>query len=120
VVAFYRDVLGLEVLARFEDHEGFDGVMLGRIGSDVHFEFTHERDAALETSPSPENLIVLYLEDAEWAKTKDAIQSAGILIVPSHNPYWDLHGITIEDPDGYRVVLHRGRWCLAPPLRPPE
>jgi len=30
VTAFYRDGLGFEVLYSFKDHEGFDGVMLGR------------------------------------------------------------------------------------------
>lgn len=25
--------------------------------------------------------------------------------VTSTNPYWDRGGVTIEDPDGYRVVL---------------
>ena len=32
VVGFYRDGLGLQELYRFENHAGFDGVMLGRRG----------------------------------------------------------------------------------------
>ena len=32
--------LGLRVLGRFEDHEGFDGVMLGTPGADYQFELT--------------------------------------------------------------------------------
>ena len=32
LVRFYRQGLGLEVLYRFADHDGFDGVMLGRPG----------------------------------------------------------------------------------------
>jgi len=103
--------LGLHVLAQFVDHEGFDGVMLGEIGSDVHFEFTHERGAAaIELVPSPEDLIVLYLEEDDWTKRTCVIEATCRSIVRSHNPYWDQHGITIEDPDGYRVVLHRGPW----------
>jgi len=31
LLIFYRDGLGLDVLFRFEDHQGFDGVMLGRL-----------------------------------------------------------------------------------------
>lgn len=42
VVSFYRDGLGLEVLGSFENHEGFDGVMLGMPGEQVHFEFTRQ------------------------------------------------------------------------------
>jgi len=33
VVKFYRDGLGFEVLGEFKNHEGFDGVMLGRKGA---------------------------------------------------------------------------------------
>jgi hypothetical protein len=29
----------------------------------------------------------------------------GFLPVEPENPYWLLNGVTIEDPDGYRVVL---------------
>ena len=31
VVKFYREGLGFEVLYEFNDHKGFDGIMLGRI-----------------------------------------------------------------------------------------
>ncbi len=35
VVRFYRDGLGLIELGMFQDHEGFDGVMLGIYPCDV-------------------------------------------------------------------------------------
>ncbi|MDN7487642.1 hypothetical protein QZM35_08000 [Burkholderia sp. AU45274] len=63
----YRDALELSVLARFEDHDGFSGVMLGRDGLDYHFEFTHCPDHPIAPSPTPEDLIVFYLPDRpEW------------------------------------------------------
>ena len=36
------------------------------------------------------------------------------------NPYWAAHGLTFEDPDGFRVVLVPERWgALTPPrVRP--
>jgi catechol 2,3-dioxygenase-like lactoylglutathione lyase family enzyme len=37
LVPFYRDGLGLEILYRFEDHDGFDGLMFGRLGAPYHF-----------------------------------------------------------------------------------
>jgi hypothetical protein len=30
--------------------------------------------------------------------------------VPAHNPYWDTHGVTVADPDGYRLVLCSRTW----------
>src|SRR5215467_10413241 len=44
IVRFYRDGLGLEVLTSFENHEGFDGVMLGHKGFPYHLEFTHHQN----------------------------------------------------------------------------
>ena len=30
--------------------------------------------------------------------------------VKSYNPYWDISGVTFEDPDGYRIVLQNATW----------
>ena len=35
--------LGLKEVGRFEDHQGYDGVMLGAPGLPYHFEFTRSR-----------------------------------------------------------------------------
>ncbi len=111
LVAFYRDALGFELLGSFEDHAGFDGVMLGHPEQPYHLEFTRERGARTGRAPSPEHVLVFYLaDDAAWDDAVARLARAGAAPVPSHNPYWDEHGLTVEDPDGYRVVLHRGSW----------
>jgi hypothetical protein len=46
VLRFYRDGLGLDVLYEFQDHEGFDGVMLEQKGSGYHLEFTRKAGGA--------------------------------------------------------------------------
>ncbi len=40
----------------------------------------------------------------------DAGHSGVILDVPSTNPYWDAVGVTVCDPDGFRVALVAARW----------
>jgi hypothetical protein len=30
--------------------------------------------------------------------------------VTAANPYWAEHGVTVEDPDGFRLVLVPQRW----------
>jgi len=35
---------------------------------------------------------------------------AGGKVVPARNPYWDRWGVTIVDPDGYRLVLSHRTW----------
>ena len=113
LLAFYRDGLGLEVLYRFEGHDGFDGVMLGAKGAPWHLEFTRAHGHAAGRAPSRDNLLVLYLPDeAEWQAAVDRMRAEGYAPVPPFNPYWDLDGLTFEDPDGYRVVLQHAAWTV--------
>ena len=109
--AMYRDGLGLRVLGSFEDHAGFDGVMLGLDGAGWHLEFTHCRTHPVAPAPTAEDLVVLYLpEAAGWEAANARRAAAGFRPVSSFNPYWDARGRTWEDPDGYRVVLQNAAW----------
>jgi catechol 2,3-dioxygenase-like lactoylglutathione lyase family enzyme len=111
LLGFYRDGLGLDVLYRFEDHDGFDGVMLGRPRAPYHFEFTRARGHAAGRAPSQDHLVVFYFPDeAEWRAAVARMRKVGFEPKPSFNPYWDLSGLTFEDPDGYRVVLQNAPW----------
>lgn len=107
LLRFYQDGLGFEVLYRFEGHDGFDGVMLGHRGAPYHFEFTRAHAHPAGRSSSQDNLLVFYLPDAiAWQAATKRMKKAGFAQVPAFNPYWDRSGVTFEDPDGYRVVLH--------------
>jgi catechol 2,3-dioxygenase-like lactoylglutathione lyase family enzyme len=109
--AMYCAGLGLDVLARFDDHDGFDGVMLGRRGGSYHLEFTRYRGHPIAPSPTPEDLLVLYIPDQDaWSTACRNMQAAGFRQVPALNPYWELRGRTFEDHDGYRTVLERSKW----------
>ena len=111
VVAFYRDGLGFDVLGEFRDHDGFDGVMLGCRGAAYHLEFTRKAGHAAGRAPTADNLLVFYLPDeAQWHTAVARLERAGYESVPAFNPYWDRHGKTFEDPDGYRVVLQNAAW----------
>jgi catechol 2,3-dioxygenase-like lactoylglutathione lyase family enzyme len=111
VVRFYRDGLGLDVLYEFKDHDGFDGVMLGCKGASYHLEFTRKAGHRVGTAPTDDNLLVFYLPNrAEWQRAIDRLAQHGHPPVPAFNPYWDRHGQTFADPDGYRVVLQNAAW----------
>lgn len=106
VVRFYEQGLGFARLGSFEDHDGFDGVMLGVPGATYHLEFTRSRGHQAGRAPTRDNLLVFYLPDRpDWQEAVDRMLAAGFVPVPSFNPYWDRAGLTFEDPDGYRVVL---------------
>jgi catechol 2,3-dioxygenase-like lactoylglutathione lyase family enzyme len=98
--------LGLRIIGSFENHDGFDGVMLAFSSSNYHFEFTHGRSDAVAPSPTAEDLIVLYIpEAAEWSAACVSMLDAGFKRVRSFNPYWEIRGRTYVDADGYRIVL---------------
>ncbi|MDD5335158.1 MAG: VOC family protein [Rhodoferax sp.] len=109
--AMYCAGLGLKVLASFQDHQGFDGIMLGAEGLDYHFEFTHCKTHPVQPRPTPEDLLVFYVPDAsEWKTVCDRMLKAGFSPVSSFNPYWDSNGQTFQDADGYRVVVQNADW----------
>jgi hypothetical protein len=102
----YRAGLGLTVLGEFRDHDGFDGIILGRPADSYQLEFTHHHGHRVGGAPTQDNLLVFYYPAAtEWTSACTCMTAAGFRQVPSYNPYWDISGQTFEDPDGYRVVL---------------
>jgi catechol 2,3-dioxygenase-like lactoylglutathione lyase family enzyme len=113
LLPFYRDGLGLRLLYRFEDHEGFDGVVLGREGAPYHFEFTRARGHTAGRAQTQDNLLIFYLPQARaWQAAIDRMRAAGFSLVAAFNPYWDRDGATFEDPDGYRIVLQHAAWSI--------
>ena len=110
----YCEGLNLRVLGSFENHDGFDGVMLGAADMSYHFEFTQCRNHPVVPSPTPEDLAVFYIPDTiEWQRMSGAMLAAGFNEVAPFNPYWAIRGRTFEDPDGYRVVLQNADWSNA-------
>lgn len=110
-VSMYRHGLGLEEIGRFEDHDGFDGVMLGNRGMYFHFEFTYCRNHPVDPAPTPEDLLIFYLPEAqEWNERCTAMLQAGFKVVEAFNPYWRRLGRMFQDPDGYRVVIQQEAW----------
>lgn len=108
---FYCEALGLQVIARFDDHEGFSGLIVGHPNAAWHLEFVVEEDVPSPRAPGAENLLVLYLPDeTEFRSAVDRMQACGYEPVASSNPYWDRAGKTFEDADGYRLVIENAAW----------
>jgi catechol 2,3-dioxygenase-like lactoylglutathione lyase family enzyme len=111
ILKFYHNGLGFDLLFKFEGHEGFNGVMLGRKGAPYHFEFTQKEGHTVPNSPTQDNLIVFYMpNDKDFQDAVTRMKNCGFDPVPSFNPYWDRGGVTFEDHEGYRVVFYHGAW----------
>ena len=115
IVRQYREGLDLIEVCRFQDengnHDGFDGVMLGRKGFPYHFEFTFQHGAAAESPPSEECLLVFYVpNELQWNEACQKVLAAGFVEVEPGNPYWARSGRTFADFDGYRIVIENAAW----------
>jgi len=110
VVRFYRDGMGLPVIARFEDHAGYSGVILGTPADQFHIEFTHATVGSPCPAPTKDNLLVFYIsEDSAYAEVVKRMTDHDHQPVEPENPYWKGTSYTFEDPDGWRVVLYHGQ-----------
>jgi catechol 2,3-dioxygenase-like lactoylglutathione lyase family enzyme len=107
VVSFYRDGLALPEIGRFAGHDGYDGVFLAVPGTGAHLEFTTGGGHSAP-EPHPETLLVLYLGSDE--RVGEAVARSGAEPVEPANPYWSRNGVTLVDPDGFRVVLVPEAW----------
>jgi catechol 2,3-dioxygenase-like lactoylglutathione lyase family enzyme len=107
VVEFYRDGIGLTQIGGFRGHDGYDGVFLAVPDTGAHLELTAGGGQGAP-APHPESLLVFYLGDE--ATVQAVAARLGVDPVPPANPYWAEHGLTFQDPDGFRVVLVPERW----------
>ncbi|MFI1202408.1 VOC family protein (plasmid) [Streptomyces sp. BHT-5-2] len=108
---FWRDGLGLRELHRHTSEAGEHSLlMLGLPDATWHLELTLDPTGALHPTPTPDDLLVLYLAGPVPDDLVARLERCGGTRVPAHNPYWDEWGVTVEDPDGYRLVLSTRDW----------
>ena len=103
--AFYRDVVGLPVVAEFTDSFGEDGTIFGLPSIQVQLEVVRARENTRGVDPL--DSLVFYLSGPVAAAAAAApLQAAGATRDPSPHPYWASRGaIVYLDPDGRRVVF---------------
>lgn len=103
--SFYIDILGLELLGGFENHNGYDGVFIGKSNENWHLEFT-KSDEIVSFNFGDEDILVFYPNTKlEFELIHDRIELHSIKFINSKNSYWNENGKMLLDPDGYRVVI---------------
>jgi uncharacterized glyoxalase superfamily protein PhnB len=106
IETFYCQGLGLQKIGSFQDHDGYDGIMIGLPDKGYHLEFTQHKDGSPCPAPTKDNLLVFYIPEEDTIKQLTArLKKLGYEPVSPENPYWEEKGITIEDPDGWRIVF---------------
>lgn len=110
---FWTGGLGLTVLYRHEG-DGTPGdhalLMAGWPDAAWHLELVHDPGAPVVPTPTAEDLLVVYLAGPVPDDLVARLERHGGRRVAAHNPYWDRWGVTLEDPDGYRLVLSTRDW----------
>ncbi|MET7290519.1 VOC family protein [Streptomyces sp. NPDC005573] len=110
---FWTSGLGLEVLYR-HTADGTPGeaslLMVGWPAAAWHLELVQDPAAPVEPRPTAEDLLVVYLGEPVPDSLLERLEEHGGRRVPAHNPYWDTWGVTVQDPDGYLLVLSTRTW----------
>jgi hypothetical protein len=109
---FWVEGLRLEVLFR-ADHSAEGGhalLMVGWPGAAWHLELAGDPDDAAPAAPTEEDLLVVYVGGEVDEDVIGRLVDAGGTRVAARNSYWDRWGVTIADPDGYRLVLSSRTW----------
>ena len=110
VVSFYGGLLGMPVLASFEDHDGYSGVVFALPDASRQLEVVFREGVV--PSPTAEDQLVFYLGSVERvARDAARIRAAGFEPAVSPNPFWARTGaVCFIDPDGYWIVLSPQAW----------
>jgi hypothetical protein len=105
IKSFYIDVLGFQLLGGFENHNGYDGIFIGRANENWHLEFT-KSDEVVFFNFNDDDIIVFYPKNKiDFDLIMNKIQSQNIDFIKGKNPYWNEKGKMILDPDGYKIVI---------------
>ena len=103
-VPFYRDLVGLPVLERFEASYGEDGTIFGLPDTSTQLEIVR---STKPTSPVDriDTLVFYRPNPAARERLAARMAAAGLEPAPQH-PYWQANGgVTYRDPDGREVVF---------------
>lgn len=115
IEAFYTQILGLKILGRFQDHDGYHGIFLGFPEQNWHLEFTTS-DSEPESKFDADDALVFYPEtEVEYHKILNQLDVHSIIRTIPKNPYWTKFGIQFQDPDGAFIIISPQKTNLIAP-----
>ena len=102
---FYTEIVGLEKLGGFENHNDYNGLFLGYKNSNWHLEFTTSTEQP-KSKFDDDDILVFYVNtEVELRRVKNTINNNNIILEIPKNPYWAENGIMISDPDNFKVIF---------------
>lgn len=105
IKSFYIHILGLELLGSFENHNGYDGVFIGKLNENWHLEFTKSEETTTFNF-GDEDFLVFYPNSIEdYNRMISSLNKNAKKSNPTKNPYWNENGKLYLDPDGYGIII---------------
>jgi glyoxylase I family protein len=111
-LAFYRDVLGFEIVSEVPDDDQCDWVLLKRYGSELMLNTAYEADARppasepARISAHADTALFFDCENVDAAYTY--LQQRGIAVNAPIITDYGMKQLYLKDPDGYEICLqHR-------------
>lgn len=105
IETFYTKILNLEILGEFKNHNGYDGIFIGKPHYNWHLEFTTTHEDVNHQFDEDDCLVFYPETQQEYDEIIGGLEIYHIRPIESKNPYWNENGISFIDPDGYVVVV---------------
>jgi len=92
-------------LGDFKNHDGYDGIFLGRKDLDWHLEFTSSKDKAVHQTDPDDALIFYPKTKASYQAILDNLAKYKVKTIKAKNPYWQKYGFMFQDSDGFNIIV---------------
>lgn len=102
---FYTEIVRLEKLGEFQNHQTYDGIFLGHPNLNWHLEFTRSNTKPDHKFDGDDILVFYVNSEVELSAIRQKINKNCIKIEVPKNPYWHKNGIMISDPDGFKIIF---------------
>ncbi len=102
---FYTKVLNFEILGEFQNHNGYDGIFIGKPDLDWHLEFTTTHENVDHYFDEDDCLVFYPTTQQEYDEIIERLELHHIKLIKSKNPYWNDNGISFLDPDGLVIIV---------------
>lgn len=107
LVYFYTSVLNFKILGKFENHEGYDGVFLGKKDLNWHIEFTQNQEVPHQVYGEDDALVFYPESQKDFDEILLNLNKFEIPVLEPKNPYWRENGICFEDCDHFKIIVSR-------------
>ena len=109
LIYFYTSVSNFEILGKFENHDGYDGVFLGIKGENWHLEFTQNEEKPQSHFDEDDALVFYPKTQESYDEILDNLKKFEVPLLEPKNPYWRDKGVCFEDCDHYKIIISKER-----------